>query len=56
MQPTAHMSTPTPYILAPKSSSGERYHLKQDFNVIDVILFSFTGSIDIYTAFMWKYL
>lgn len=27
MQPTAHMSTPTPYILAPNRSSGERYHL-----------------------------
>lgn len=27
MHPTAHMSTPTPYILAPNRSSGERYHL-----------------------------
>lgn len=27
IHPTAHMSTPTPYILAPNRSSGERYHL-----------------------------
>lgn len=27
MHPTAHISTPTPYILAPNRSSGERYHL-----------------------------
>lgn len=27
IQPTAHMSTPTPYILAPNSNSGARYHL-----------------------------
>lgn len=29
MHPTAHMSTPTPYILAPNRSSGERYHLRK---------------------------
>lgn len=29
IQPTAHISTPTPYILAPNNSSGARYHLKR---------------------------
>ena len=28
IQPTAHMSTPTPYILAPNSNSGAQYHLR----------------------------
>lgn len=29
IQPTAHISTPTPYILAPNNNSGARYHLKR---------------------------
>ena len=30
MQPTAQISTPVPYILAPNNSSGDLYHLRPE--------------------------